>query len=140
MVQPWAAAGFECFCVDTDTRKAYGPICANGMARRRTVAVAIILGLAWAHLAAAEKNYGPGVSAPKTVEQTRKLVEQDVFPLSSAPSAHRPTPRSTNISNERHVPQLFIASGASKWRDYKNSPWTLSATMNYVTEGEIYAK
>ena len=81
-----------------------------------------------------------GYSPPKTVEQTRKLVEQDgVLAIVSSLG----TPANTAIYkylNERHVPQLFIASGASKWRDYKNSPWTLSGTQNYVIEGHIYAK
>jgi ABC-type branched-subunit amino acid transport system substrate-binding protein len=81
-----------------------------------------------------------GYSPPKTVEQTRKLVERDgVFAIVSSLG----TPTNTAIYkylNERRVPQLFIASGASKWRDYKNSPWTLSGTQSYVIEGHIYAK
>jgi branched-chain amino acid transport system substrate-binding protein len=81
-----------------------------------------------------------GYSPPKTVEQTRKLVEQDgVLAIVSSMG----TPANSAIYkylNERHVPQLFIASGASRWRDYKTSPWTLSGTMNYVTEGHIYAQ
>jgi len=81
-----------------------------------------------------------GYQPPKTVEQTRKLVEQDgVFAIVSSLG----TPTNTAIYkylNERHVPQLFIASGASKWRNYNNSPWTLSGTQNYVIEGHIYAK
>jgi branched-chain amino acid transport system substrate-binding protein len=81
-----------------------------------------------------------GYSPPKTVEQTRKLVEQDgVLAIFGSLG----TPANTAIYkylNERHVPQLFIASGASKWRDYVNSPWTMSGTMNYVVEGRIYAK
>jgi ABC-type branched-subunit amino acid transport system substrate-binding protein len=81
-----------------------------------------------------------GYNPARTVEQTRKLVEQDgVFAIVSTLG----TPTNTAIYkylNERHVPQLFIAGGASKWRDYKTSPWTISATLNYVTEGHIYAK
>ncbi|HET6305876.1 MAG TPA: ABC transporter substrate-binding protein [Rhodopila sp.] len=81
-----------------------------------------------------------GYSPPKTVEQTRKLVEQDgVFAIVNSVG----TPTNTAIYkylNQRHVPQLFIGSGASKWRDYSNSPWTISGTLNYVIEGHIYAR
>ncbi|HXQ51079.1 MAG TPA: ABC transporter substrate-binding protein [Stellaceae bacterium] len=81
-----------------------------------------------------------GYSPPKTVEQTRKLVEEDgVLAIFGSLG----TPANTAIYkylNERHVPQLFIASGASKWRDYKTSPWTISGTINYVIEGGIYGK
>jgi len=81
-----------------------------------------------------------GYSPPKTVEQTRRLVEGDgVLAIYGSLG----TPANTAIYkylNERHVPQLFIASGASKWRDYHNSPWTMSGTINYVIEAGIYAK
>jgi branched-chain amino acid transport system substrate-binding protein len=80
-----------------------------------------------------------GYSPPKTVEQTRRLVEHDgVLAIISSLG----TPANSAIYkylNERHVPRLFIGSGASKWRDYKKGPWTISGTMNYVTEGHIYA-
>jgi branched-chain amino acid transport system substrate-binding protein len=81
-----------------------------------------------------------GYSPPKTVEDTRRLVEQDgVLAIYGSLG----TPANTAIYkylNEKHIPQLFIASGASKWRDYANSPWTMSGTMNYVIEGGIYAR
>jgi branched-chain amino acid transport system substrate-binding protein len=81
-----------------------------------------------------------GYSPPKSVEQTRKLVEEEgVLAIVSSLG----TPANTAIYkylNEKHVPQLFIASGAAKWRDYKTSPWTISGTMNYEIEGGIYAK
>jgi branched-chain amino acid transport system substrate-binding protein len=81
-----------------------------------------------------------GYSPAKTVEQTRRLVEQEgVFAIFGSLG----TPANTAIYkylNERKVPQLFIASGASKWRDYANSPWTMSGTINYVIEGGIYGK
>lgn len=80
-----------------------------------------------------------GYSPPKTVEQTRRLVEEDgVFAIVSSLG----TP--TNISiykylNQRHIPQIFIGTGASEWRNFKRSPWTISGTLNYVVEGHIYA-
>jgi len=81
-----------------------------------------------------------GYSPPKTVEQTRKLVEEEgVLAIVSSLG----TPANTAIYkylNEKHVPQLFIASGAAKWRDYKASPWTISGTINYEIEGGIVAK
>lgn len=80
-----------------------------------------------------------GYSPPKTVEQTRKLVEQDGV-LAIVSSLGTPT----NVAiykylNQRHVPQLFIGSGASEWRNFKRSPWTISGTLNYIVEGAIYA-
>jgi len=81
-----------------------------------------------------------GYSPPKTVEDTRRLVEQEgVLAIYGSLG----TPANTAIYkylNEKHIPQLFIASGASKWRDVANSPWTMSGTMNYVIEGGIYAR
>jgi branched-chain amino acid transport system substrate-binding protein len=163
--------------------------------RSVATALAVIIGLAMAaNPAAAQKNYGPGVSdteiklgqtqpysgplsalsavgraqvaymkmiddqggingrkvnlislddgysPPKTVEQTRKLVEEDgVLAIFGSLG----TPANTAIYkylNQRRIPQLFIASGASKWRDYATSPWTMSGTINYVVEGGIYGK
>jgi branched-chain amino acid transport system substrate-binding protein len=80
-----------------------------------------------------------GYSPPKTVEQTRKLVEEDGV-LAIVSSLGTPT----NVAiyrylNQRHIPQLFIASGASEWRNFRRTPWTISGTLNYVVEGEIYA-
>ena len=81
-----------------------------------------------------------GYSPPKTVEMTRKLVEQDevlfIFqPLGTAANSaiHR-------YLNTKKVPQLFVASGATKWADPKNFPWTMGWNPSYQTEGRIYAK
>jgi branched-chain amino acid transport system substrate-binding protein len=81
-----------------------------------------------------------GYSPPKTVEQTRKLVEEDQV-LAIVSSLGTPANMSVyKYLNEKHIPQLFIASGAAKWRDYKATPWTMSGTINYEIEGGIYAK
>jgi branched-chain amino acid transport system substrate-binding protein len=81
-----------------------------------------------------------GYSPAKTVEQTRRLVEEDGV-LAIFGSLGTPANMAIyKYLNQRKVPQLFIASGASKWRDYENSPWTMSGTINYVIEGGIYAK
>ena len=79
-------------------------------------------------------------SPPKTVEQTRKLVEQDevLFTFNSLGTAtnnavHR-------YLNSKKVPQLFVLSGAAKWADPKQFPWTMPGMAAYETEGSIYAK
>jgi len=81
-----------------------------------------------------------GYSPPKTVEMARRLVEQDgVLAIFGSLG----TPSNTAIYkylNDRHVPQLFIASGASKWRDPEHIPWTMSGTINYEVEGHILAR
>ena len=81
-----------------------------------------------------------GYSPPKTVEMTRRLVEQDevLFVFSSLG-----TPSNSAIHkymNQKKVPQLFVATGATKWGDPKEFPWTMGWQPNYQTEGKIYAK
>ena len=79
-------------------------------------------------------------SPPKTVEQTRKLVEQEevLFLFGSLGTAtnnavHR-------YLNSKKVPQLFVLSGATKWADPKHFPWTMPGMATYESEGVIYAK
>ncbi|MBR0967815.1 ABC transporter substrate-binding protein [Bradyrhizobium diazoefficiens] len=85
-------------------------------------------------------SYDDGYSPPKTVEQARKLVESDGVLLifgslgTSTNSAIRP------YMNDRKVPQLFVASGASKWNDPKQYPWTMGWQPSYASEARIYAK
>jgi branched-chain amino acid transport system substrate-binding protein len=81
-----------------------------------------------------------GYSPPKAVEMARRLVEQDqvllVFQSLGTPSnsaIHK-------YMNAKKVPQLFVATGASKWNDAKNFPWTMGWQPNYQTEAAIYAK
>ena len=79
-------------------------------------------------------------SPPKTVEQVRRLVEQEevLFIFQSLG-----TPSNTAIHkymNARKVPQLFVATGASKWGDPQNFPWTMGWQPNYQTEALLYAK
>ena len=85
-------------------------------------------------------SYDDGYSPPKTVEMARKLVEQDqvLFIFQSLG-----TPSNTAIHkymNAKKVPQLFVATGASKWNDPKHFHWTMGWQPNYHTEGMIYAK
>ncbi|PHP67408.1 branched-chain amino acid ABC transporter substrate-binding protein [Zhengella mangrovi] len=83
--------------------------------------------------------YDDGYSPPKTVEQTRKLVESDevMFIFNGLG-----TPTNSAIlkyMNAKKVPQLFVATGASKFGDPKGHPWTMGWQPNYVDEGKIYA-
>jgi branched-chain amino acid transport system substrate-binding protein len=81
-----------------------------------------------------------GYSPPKTVEQIRRLVEQDqvafIFQSLGTPS----NSAIQKYLNDHKVPQLFVATGATKWNDPKNFPWTIGWQPNYQTEGHIYAK
>jgi branched-chain amino acid transport system substrate-binding protein len=81
-----------------------------------------------------------GYSPPKTVEQVRKLVEQDeVLALFQTLG----TPSNSAIHkyvNAKKVPHLLLATGATKWADPKNYPWTLGFNLSYQAEGQIYAK
>ncbi len=81
-----------------------------------------------------------GYSPPRTVEQVRKLVEEDQVLLLFQSLG---TPSNTAIHkymNARKVPQLFISTGATKWGDPQNFPWTMGWQPNYQTEAHLYAK
>jgi branched-chain amino acid transport system substrate-binding protein len=81
-----------------------------------------------------------GYSPPKTVEQVRRLVEEDHV-LGTFQTLGTPTNTAiVNYMNEHKVPQLFVATGATKWGDYKHTPWTMGWQPTYQTEGHIYAK
>lgn len=85
-------------------------------------------------------TYDDGYAPPKTVEMVRKLVEEDkVLVLFNTLG----TPGNTAIHrymNQRKVPHMFLATGASKWGQPKDFPWTMGWQPDYVTEGAIYAK
>ena len=84
-------------------------------------------------------TYDDSYSPPKTVEMVRKLVEQDqvaaVFQTLGTP----PNSAIHKYMNQMKVPHLFVATGATKWNDPKNFPWTMGFQPNYQTEGRIYA-
>jgi len=85
-------------------------------------------------------TYDDAYSPPKAVEQARKLVEDDEVLLIFSSLG---TPSNTAIQkymNAKQVPQLFVASGATKWNDPKNFPWTMGWVPNYQSEGQIYAQ
>src|ERR1700691_5636938 len=85
-------------------------------------------------------QYDDAYSPPKAVEQVRKLVESDevllTFQMVGTPS----NAAVQKYLNAKKVPQLFAATGASKFTDPKNFPWTLGFNPNYQTEGRIYGQ
>ncbi len=85
-------------------------------------------------------SYDDAYSPPKTVEQTRKLVESDEVLFIFNPLG---TPTQSAVQkylNAKKVPQLFIASGSSKWDDAKAFPWTMGYQPSYRSEARIFAK
>jgi hypothetical protein len=85
-------------------------------------------------------SYDDGYSPPKTVEQARKLVENDEVLFIMNPLG---TPGNTAIQkymNTKKVPQLFVSTGAAKWADPKNFPWTMGWQPSYQAEARIYAQ
>ncbi|MFT4099140.1 MAG: ABC transporter substrate-binding protein [Rhodoblastus sp.] len=85
-------------------------------------------------------TYDDAYSPPKTVEQTRKLVENDNVLLIFAPLGTPPNSAIHKYMNAQKVPHLFLATGATKWNDPKNFPWTMGWQPSYQAEGRIYAK
>ena len=81
-----------------------------------------------------------GYSPPKTVEQARRLVEQEqvllIFQTLGTPS----NSAIQKYLNQRKVPQLFVATGATKWGDPRNFPWTMGWQPSYQSEARIYAE
>ena len=85
-------------------------------------------------------TYDDAYTPPKTVEMVRRLVEQDqvafVFQTLGTPTnsaIHK-------YMNQQKVPHLFVATGATKWGDPKNFPWTMGWQPTYQAEGKIYAQ
>jgi branched-chain amino acid transport system substrate-binding protein len=81
-----------------------------------------------------------GYSPPKTVEQARKLVESDEVLLIFNSLGTPPNTAIQKYMNTKKVPQLFVATGATKWNDPKDFPWTMGWQPNYQSESQIYAK
>ena len=85
-------------------------------------------------------SYDDGYSPPKTVEQARKLVESDEVLLLFNVLGTPPNSAIQKYLNSKKVPQLFVATGATKWNDPKDFPWTMGWQPNYQSETQIYAK
>jgi branched-chain amino acid transport system substrate-binding protein len=85
-------------------------------------------------------SYDDAYSPPKTVEQARKLVESDEVLLIFNSLGTPPNSAIQKYMNTKKVPQLFVATGATKWNDPKDFPWTMGWQPNYQSEAQIYAK
>jgi ABC-type branched-subunit amino acid transport system substrate-binding protein len=85
-------------------------------------------------------SYDDAYSPPKAIEQARKLVEGDEVLLIFQPLGTPSNTATQKYMNAKRVPQLFVATGATKWGDPKNFPWTMGWQPNYQSEGRIYAK
>jgi branched-chain amino acid transport system substrate-binding protein len=81
-----------------------------------------------------------GYSPPKTVELVRKLVEEDQVLLTFNILGTPPNTAVQGYLNDNKAPQLFIATGADKWNDPKNHPWTMGWQPSYRIEARIYGK
>lgn len=80
-----------------------------------------------------------GYSPPKTVEQTRRLVEEEAVLLDFNPVGTAPNSAIQQYMNVKKVPQLFVGSGATKWGDPQHYHWSMGWNPSYETEGKIYA-
>jgi branched-chain amino acid transport system substrate-binding protein len=85
-------------------------------------------------------SYDDAYSPPKTVEQARRLVESDEVLFIFNPLGTPPNSAIQKYMNTKKVPQLFVATGATKWNDPKEFPWTIGWQPNYQSESRIYAK
>jgi branched-chain amino acid transport system substrate-binding protein len=83
-----------------------------------------------------DDNYSP----PKTVEQIRRLVEEEKVAFTFATLGTPTNSAIVRYMNQKKAPQLFVATGADKWGDYKQTPWTIGWQPSYRTEAQIYAK
>jgi branched-chain amino acid transport system substrate-binding protein len=83
-----------------------------------------------------DDNYSP----PKTVEQIRRLVEEDKVAFTFATLGTPTNSAIVHYMNQKKVPQLFVSTGADKWGNYKQTPWTIGWQPSYRTEAQIYTK
>jgi branched-chain amino acid transport system substrate-binding protein len=88
------------------------------------------------NLISRDDSYSP----PKTVEQVRQLVEQDQVLLTFNVLGTPPNTAVQGYLNDNKVPQLFVATGADKWNDPKNHPWTMGWQPSYRIEARIYGR
>ena len=85
-------------------------------------------------------SYDDAYSPPKTVEQTRKLVEEDGVLMTYQGLG---TPAQSAVQkylNGKKIPQMLVSSGATRFSDYKQFPWTMAYNPNYQSEAHIYAQ
>jgi branched-chain amino acid transport system substrate-binding protein len=85
-------------------------------------------------------SYDDGYSPPRTVEQVRRLIEEDQVALLFSTLGTAPNTAIQRYVNQKKVPQLFISTGADKWGDYQHFPWTMGYQPSNRIEARIYAK
>ena len=85
-------------------------------------------------------SYDDAASPPKTVEQTRRLIEQDGVAFLFNPLGTASNTAIVKYVNMKKVPHLFLATGADQWGLYKEHPWTIGWQPSYRTEAQIYGK
>src|ERR1700736_256740 len=85
-------------------------------------------------------SYDDAYSPPKAVEQARKLIESDEVLLLFGTLGTASNTAIQKYVNSKKVPQLFVATGATKWNDPQNFPWTMGWLPSYQSESRIYAK
>jgi ABC-type branched-subunit amino acid transport system substrate-binding protein len=81
-----------------------------------------------------------GYSPPKTLEQTRRLVEEENVAFIYQPLGTPTSMATRRYLNQKQVPQLFVASGATQFGDRDNFPWTMGWQISYQIEGRVYAR
>jgi len=81
-----------------------------------------------------------GYSPPKTVEQVRRLIEEDQVALLFNTQGTACNSAIQKYVNQKQVPHLFLSTGADKWGDYQHFPWTMGFNPSYRTEAQIYSK
>ena len=82
-------------------------------------------------------TYDDGYSPPKTVEQVRRLVEQDKVAILFNTLGTPTNSAIVRYVNQRKVPHLFVSTGAVKWGNYQDTPWTIGWQPSYRTEAQI---
>ncbi len=85
-------------------------------------------------------SYDDALSPPKTVEQTRRLIEEDGVAALFAPLGTPTNSATVKYVNAKKVPDLFLATGADKWGNYQEHPWVIGWQPSYVVEAQVYAK
>jgi branched-chain amino acid transport system substrate-binding protein len=85
-------------------------------------------------------SYDDAYSPPKTVEQVRRLIEEDQVAFLFQPLGTATNTAIQRYTNQKKVPNLFISTGADKWGDYQHFPWTMGYQPSYRTEAQIYTK
>lgn len=85
-------------------------------------------------------SYDDAYSPPKTLEQTRRLVESDEVLLIFSPVGAPTNSAIQKYLNAKKIPHLFLASASTKWDDPKHFPWTMGMGTSYQSEGAIFAR